>query len=570
MFTPSRVAAALVVALSLSSSVSAIGKVSRSGRYLYNSDGSRFYIKGVAYQAQGATSTDPNAPFEEPTSFTDPLADSAGCARDLPFLQQLQINTIRVYSVNASLNHDSCMQAFSSAGIYTILDLTLPVNGSIDRNSPAWSTNLLDSYINTIDSFSKYDNVLAYNIGNEVVTSPNGTAALAFVKAAARDTKAYLKSKSSSALVGYAAIDGDDTWLDPLANYLSCDPSNGNTDSTAIDIFGLNNYEWCGNSTFEQSYAGKTGSFAGYNVVAYFSEFGCNDPSPRVWTEVPALFGSQATPVWSGGIAFSYFPATSDQGQFGMITLSPDGSTVIPNTDFENLKTMYDQVQFINDPPQSSAPSASYPSCPQDNSTFLASTTLPPTPIDAACQCLEAGLSCQFNPQTTNTSGIVGPLLDQACSFLGSAGGTCDSISGNGQTGQYPLVASCDPSTKLSFVMSEFFEASKRDPQSCSFGGNGTVNPKVSSSSSATAVASSCLSTATGTSVPIAPSSGGSSGSSSSSGNGSSSGSGSGNGSGSGSNSNAATAVLLGDSRALLGVSFMVAFGIAGGLLSIA
>jgi len=79
-------------------------------------------------------------------------------------------------------------------GAYTAysLDLTLPVNGSIDRNSPAWTTNLLDSYINTIDAFSKYDNVLAYNVGNEVVVSPNGTTAATFVKAAARDTKAYL------------------------------------------------------------------------------------------------------------------------------------------------------------------------------------------------------------------------------------------------------------------------------------------------------------------------------------------------------------------------------------------
>jgi len=129
------------------------------------------------------------------------------------------------------------------------------VNGSIDRTSPAWTTNLLDSYLATINAFSKYDNVLVYNIGNEVVTSPNQTNAAPFVKAAARDIKAYLSvhivpvlsnstdvslyprnSKSLSSLVGYAAIDGDATWIVPLANYLSCDSAN-----TAIDIFGLNN-----------------------------------------------------------------------------------------------------------------------------------------------------------------------------------------------------------------------------------------------------------------------------------------------------------------------------------------
>ncbi|KAI0307493.1 glycoside hydrolase family 72 protein [Multifurca ochricompacta] len=559
MFSPSRVAAAFAVVLSLSSGVYPIGKVTRSGRYLYNADGSRFYIKGIAYQEQGASSPDPNAPFSEPSTFIDPLANGTACQRDLPFLQQLGVNTIRVYSVNSSLNHDTCMQALSGAGIYTILDLALPVNGSIDRNSPAWTTNLLDSYIKTIDTFSKYDNILAYNIGNEVITSPNGTTALAFVKAAARDTKAYLNSKSSSALVGYAAIDGDATWIVPLASYLSCDPSGSNSGSTAIDLFGLNNYEWCGNSTFQASYAGKTGDFSGYNVVAYFSEYGCNQPSPRVWDEVPALFGSSATPVWSGGIAFSYFPAESDQGAFGMITLSSDGSTVTPNTDFENLKTMYNQVSFINDPSQSSAPSASYAACPQQNTTFLASTTLPPTPNDAACQCLESNLSCQFNPQTSNTTAILGPLLDTACSLLGTVGGSCDPIAGNGQTGQYGVVSPCDPSTKLSFAMSGYFEANKRNPQACSFGGNGTVNAKASTTSSASAFASSCLAAATGTHVPTAPSTTSNSGSSSTSGT----------GSGSSHTPGAAITVLVSDARALLGVFLTFAISVAGGLLSL-
>jgi 1,3-beta-glucanosyltransferase GAS1 len=158
----------------------------------------------------GASVADPNNPFGEPTSFIDPLADGTACQRDLPFLQQLKVNTIRAYSVNSSLNHDACMQTFSQAGIYTMyvglplydtlidqsrfvsIDLSLPVNGSIDRASPSWSTNLLDLYINTIDAFAKYDNVLAYNVGNEVVIASNVTDVAAYVKAAARDVKAYL------------------------------------------------------------------------------------------------------------------------------------------------------------------------------------------------------------------------------------------------------------------------------------------------------------------------------------------------------------------------------------------
>jgi|SRR5712672_3754569 len=72
------------------------------------------------------------------------------------------------------------------------LDLTLPVNGSIDRTAPTWATNLQDSYIRIIDAFLSYDNVLAFNIGNEIVTSVNQTADAPFIKAAARDIKSYL------------------------------------------------------------------------------------------------------------------------------------------------------------------------------------------------------------------------------------------------------------------------------------------------------------------------------------------------------------------------------------------
>jgi hypothetical protein len=71
------------------------------------------------------------------------------------------------------------------------LDVSLPLNGSIDRSSPSWTTNLLNEYTNTINAFNKvrpdysglwgqslmsqYDNILAYNIGNEVINLVSNT-----------------------------------------------------------------------------------------------------------------------------------------------------------------------------------------------------------------------------------------------------------------------------------------------------------------------------------------------------------------------------------------------------------
>lgn len=88
---------------------------------------------------------------------------------------------------------------------------------------------------------------------------------------------------------------------------------------------GLNNYEWCGQATYSTSgWNTITQGFSNLTVAAYMSEFGCITAGPRLWTEVPALLSSPVSDVFSGGIAFSYFPTADD---YGMVTFSADGST---------------------------------------------------------------------------------------------------------------------------------------------------------------------------------------------------------------------------------------------------
>jgi hypothetical protein len=265
--------------------------------------------------------------------YVDPLADVASCTRDVPYLKKLGANTIRTYAIDPTADHSKCMALLDAAGIYVISDLGEP-NLSINRDSPEWDTALYARYTGVVDSLAQYSNVIGFFAGNEVTNNLSYTGASAFVKAAVRDTKAYIKSKGYRAMgVGYAA-DDDASVRANVAAYFNC----GDV-STQIDFWGYNIYEWCGDSDYETSgYANRTAEFTGYSVPAFFAEYGCNTQgggaAGRKFSEVAALYGSQMSPVFSGGFVYEYFEETND---YGLASVS--GSSVSTLADFGAWQT---------------------------------------------------------------------------------------------------------------------------------------------------------------------------------------------------------------------------------------
>ena len=204
------------------------------------------------------------------SQIADPIADSAGCARDIKEFTKLGINTVRVYSVDNTANHDSCMNALAAAGIYLVLDVNNP-SFSLNRDDPGPSYNdvYLQSVFATIDAFANYTNTLAFFSGNEVINSTTpSTNAAPYVKAVTRDMRQYIKNRGYRAIpVGYSAADVEQNRYD-LAQYMNC-----GTDDERSDFFAFNDYSWCDPSTYPTSgWSQKVALFGNYSIpILYVS-----------------------------------------------------------------------------------------------------------------------------------------------------------------------------------------------------------------------------------------------------------------------------------------------------------
>jgi hypothetical protein len=216
-------------------------------------NGTQFFVRGVHYTGDGKIVPE-----------IDPLGDPDVCSRDISYLQALGINLIYAYDATVGKDHTKCMDLFEHAQIYVWLFLATTEQYFYSINT-TWDIDLYQSYTGLLDSFSPHANLFGYSIVTFNISQSNWTSSLAFPKAAIRDIKAYLHSKNYRYIP--VGVSSRGTSLGALAAaYFRC----GDVNNRSIELFGVDDWSCCGNSTFEESDYGKVTGLYGISACPYF------------------------------------------------------------------------------------------------------------------------------------------------------------------------------------------------------------------------------------------------------------------------------------------------------------
>ena len=347
--------------------------------------------------------------------------------RDAALMQQLGVNTIRIYNLDPDLNHDDCASMFNGVGIYMLIDVNSPLpDQSLDPGNLASSYSL--TYLNhtfaVVEAFKNYPNTLGFFSANEVMdTVGTGGTSPPYIRAVTRDIKSYIAKNSPRQIpVGYSAADVSQILTDSWA-YLSCDINGNSNDPSRSDFFGLNSYSWCGptspTANYEASgYNTLISTFGNTSIPVFFSEYGCNKVEPRVFDEVPVLYGNM-TSVMSGGLVYEYY---EESNNYGLVSFYSNGTSQLL-IDYDNLQKQFNTLNVkALESMDSSATAIKSPTCSKSlisSDGFNTSFTLPAAPSGVS-QLIDSGVknANQGKLVTVSSTAVTLPVYSVSGSLI--------------------------------------------------------------------------------------------------------------------------------------------------------
>lgn len=279
---------------------------------------------------------------------------------------------LATHQVDGTASHAKFMAAMAERGIYVVVPLTRTYWGYLpaDRADPACyegdeGTNLVNSAKSIVRQFSKYTNTLFFTAANEIALNSGdaGYTSLPCVKALVRDMHKFQASCSAMRSVPliYAGQDIGSQGRRLVSDYLSCADEHNGGSQAAIDVYGLNVYNWCSETEVYQNsgYKGIMDDYSEYGIPMIFSEFGCtggdfatsctsdDDPFPggRGFVQVATLVsGANMDSTFSGGIAYEF---SMESNGFGLV-LKPgylDGQD--SHITLDSYKSLQGQFQTV-------------------------------------------------------------------------------------------------------------------------------------------------------------------------------------------------------------------------------
>lgn len=281
--------------------------------------------------------------------------------------------------------------------MYLILDVNSPLPNEAITSFEPWKS-YHDTYLNRtfaiVEAFKDYPNTLLFFSGNEVIDREESAEfGPRYVRAVTRDLKNYIKRHADRPIpVGYSAADVRDILFDSW-NYFTCSIDDEDDDMSRGDVFGLNSYSWCGDASFKSSTFDKlVEGFKDSSVPIFFSEFGCNEVTPRLFSEIGTIYGDEMNDVFSGGMVYEY---TMEENNYGIVKLDKSGNAELLK-DFDTLATQYASVDWDSVNSQKPGNTPKPVSCDSDLITtkgFDKNFTIPAMPDDDSEDILKAGVS---------------------------------------------------------------------------------------------------------------------------------------------------------------------------------
>ncbi|KAI1256564.1 hypothetical protein MGN70_001688 [Eutypa lata] len=337
-----------------------ITPISVRGRYLWKG-GDRFIINGVVFQPHRASRR------EKLPSTPDPLAEDRleELETSIPLFKELGLNTLFVYFIEPSKNHDAAMDLLAKAGIYVVACLSTP-HRSIRRSEPeaSYTAELLQSFFRAVDCMAAYNNTLGVVVANEVINSYPSTVAAPVVRAVARDVKRYMAvaAELSGQRVVPVGINSADV---PGVIRSQFEYFSAGDEREAIDFFTVKRFE-------------------DTHIPVFFSEYGANTSSDgRIFQETRCILSPAMTDTFSGGIVYEFFEGAN---RYGLVKKNEDGSFE-KLQDFENLRESIRACKGLQHSASLEGPGGEIPTpkkfeMPKRSSDWRARPGIPESPLD--------------------------------------------------------------------------------------------------------------------------------------------------------------------------------------------